>query len=153
MQCLDKPVFKFCVGISRQCPSGLCSFSPILDTRKMTRLKGGQFYLTCQAFLVSSSDSCLGGVVGGGGVKYSLAGPSSLFWEGRKRKRQEAAARHCWALWKPGASSALRACPVPTALAGHPGRLTASLNIRLMCHVPLKGTSFPFHRRQHFKCM
>ena len=85
--------------------------------------------------------------------KYSLGGPSSLFWEGRKRKRQNAAARHRWALWKPGAGSALRACPVPTALAGHLGHLTASLNIRCMCHVPLKGTSFPFHRRQHFKCM
>lgn len=85
--------------------------------------------------------------------KYSLGGPSSLFWEGRKRKRQKAAARHRWALWKPGAGSALRACPIPTVLAGHLGRLTASLNIRRMCHVPLKGTSFPFHRRQHFKCM
>lgn len=124
-------------------PLAFALFSPLLDTHKMTRLKGGQFYLTCQAFLVSSSDSCLGGAVRGEGVKYSLAGPSSLFWEGRKRKRQEAAARHCWALWKPGASSALRACPVPTALAGHPGRLTASLNIRLVS-CPSERNILPF---------
>ena len=83
--------------------------------------------------------------------KYSLGGPSSLFWEGRKRKRQKAAARHRWALWKPGAGSALRACPIPTVLAGHLGRLNCQPQHQTRVSCPSERNILPFPQEATFQ--